>query len=319
MIYSLFLYQSKSGLLLYDKNFQDVSDGKLEMFSAFFSALKSFISEMVLSGSKELKNIELGDYFVLITSIPETESDLVIIADKEDNKTINKLVPKLVRIILNYKELFINWDQRVKTFKILDKPITELILSKKKLVKGTSLIEKQEVVLKSIWSHKKDLSAEAKKNLINEKEVLQKKLLKADDFKEKLALTEKLIQISSKLKDEDEFIQFQKEAKLIKDEIIDRKLKLQYYLERTKAALSKTLDNLGRKSLKDGDYKDTYLNLYSFSTKLKNLTDSDTYETYQMLAKALINKDEISIDELSQVISKILAMKDDIDSYLTLE
>jgi len=319
MIYSLFLYQSKSGLLLYDKNFQDVSDGKLEMFSAFFSALKSFISEMVLSGSKELKNIELGDYFVLITSIPETESDLVIIADKEDNKTINKLVPKLVRIILNYKELFINWDQRVKTFKILDKPLTELILSKKRLVEGTSLIEKQEVVLKSIWSHKKDLSAEAKKNLIHEKEVLQKKLLKADDFNEKLALTEKLIQISSKLKDEEEFIQFQKEAKLIKDEIIDRKLKLQYYLERTKAALSNTLDNLGRKSLKDGDYKDTYLNLYSFSTKLKNLTDSDTYETYQMLAKALIDKDEISIDELSQVISKILAMKDDIDSYLTLE
>ena len=319
MIYSLFLYQSKSGILLYDKNFQDVSDGKLEMFSAFFSALKSFISEMVLSGSKELKNIELGDYFVLITSIPETESDLVIIADKEDNKTINKLVPKLVRIILNYKELFINWDQRVKTFKILDKPLTELILSKKRLVEGTSLIEKQEVVLKSIWSHKKDLSAEVKQNLINEKEILQKKLLKADDFKEKLALTEKLIQISSKLKDEEEFIQFQKEAKLIKDEIIDRKLKLQYYLERTKAALSNTLDNLGRKSLKDGDYKDTYLNLYSFSTKLKNLTDSDTYETYQMLAKALINKDEISIDELSQVISKILAMKDDIDSYLKLE
>ena len=319
MIYSLFLYQSKSGLLLYDKNFQDVSDGKLEMFSAFFSALKSFISEMVLSGSKELKNIELGDYFVLITFIPETESDLVIIADKEDNKTINKLVPKLVRIILNYKELFINWDQRVKTFKILDKPLTELILSKKKLVEGTSLIEKQEVVLKSIWAHKKDLSAEAKQNLINEKEILQKKLLKAEDFKEKLALTKKLIQISSKLKDEEGFIQFQKEAKLIKDEIIDRKLKLQYYLERTKAALSNTLDNLGRKSLKDGDYKDTYLNLYSFSTKLKNLTDSDTYETYQMLAKALIDKDEISIDELSQVISKILAMKDDIDSYLTLE
>lgn len=319
MIYSLFLYQSKSGILLYDKNFQDVSDGKLEMFSAFFSALKSFISEMVLSGSKELKNIELGEYFVLITSIPETESDLVIIADKEDNKTINKLVPKLVRIILNYKELFINWDQRVKTFKILDKPLTELILSKKRLVEGTSLIEKQEVVLKSIWSHKKDLSAETKQNLINEKEILQKKLLKADDFKEKLALTEKLIQISSKLKDEEGFIQFQKEAKLIKDEIIDRKLKLQYYLERTKAALSNTLDHLGRKSLKDGDYKDTYLNLYSFSTKLKNLTDSDTYETYQMLAKALINKDEISIDELSQVISKILAMKDDIDSYLKLE
>ena len=138
------------------------------MFSAFFSALKSFISEMVLSGSKELKNIELGDYFVLITNIAETESDLVIIADREDNKAINKLIPKIVKIILDYKELFINWDQSVKTFKILDKPLTDLILSKRKLVEGTSLVEKQDVVLKSIWSHKKDLSDEVKQSLEGE-------------------------------------------------------------------------------------------------------------------------------------------------------
>ncbi len=316
MIYSLFLYQSKSGLLLYDKDFQDVSDGKLEMFSAFFSALKSFISEMVLSGSKELKNIELGDYFVLITNIPETESDLVIIADKEDNKTINKLIPKIVKTILTYKELFINWDQRVKTFKILDKPLTELIISKKKLVEGASLIEQQDKVLKSIWSHKKDLSDEIKQSLIDEKVILQRKLLRTENFKKKLTLAEKLIQISGKLKDDEGFINFQKEAKQIKDEIVDRKLKLQYYLERAKASLSMTLDNLGRKSLKDGDYKDTYLNLYSFSTKLKNLTDSDTYEKYQKLAKTLIEKDNITADELSQVISDILAMKDDIDGYI---
>ncbi len=319
MIYSLFLYQSKSGLLLYDKNFQDVSDGKLEMFSAFFSALKSFISEMVLSGSKELKNIELGDYFVLITYIHETEADLVIIADKEDNKAINKLIPKVVKIILEYKELFINWDQSVKTFKILDKPLTELILSKKKLVEGTSLIEKQEVVLKSIWAHRKDLSDELKQSLTDEKKILQKKLMETENFKDKLVLTEKLIQISGNLRNEDDFIHFQKQAKRIKDEINDRKLKLQYYLENAKKALSYTLDNLGTKSLKAGDYKDTYLNLYSFSTKLKNLADKDTYKHYQALAKALIDKDELSADDLSQIISKILAMKDDIDYYLPLE
>ncbi|TFG30461.1 MAG: hypothetical protein EU532_00725 [Promethearchaeota archaeon] len=316
MIYSLFLYQSKSGLLLYDKNFQDVSDGKLEMFSAFFSALKSFISEMVLSGSKELKNIELGDYLVLITLIPEIKSDLVIIADKEDNKTINKLIPKIVKVILNYKELFISWDQSVKTFKILDQPLTELILSKKKLVEGTSLTEKQNVVLKSIWAHKKDLSAEIKQNLIAEKEILQKKLLTTENFHKKLILAEKLIEISEKLKDDKDFIKYQKDAKIIKDEISDRKLKLAYYLERSKESLSYTLDNLGSKSLKDGDYKETYLNLYSFSSKLKNVTDSETYKKYQLLAKKLIDKEQIPVDELSQVISEILAMKDDINVYL---
>ncbi|HEY0090639.1 MAG TPA: hypothetical protein VGB37_17440, partial [Candidatus Lokiarchaeia archaeon] len=58
------LYQQESGLLLYDKNFQDISEGKMELFSGFFAALKSFVSEMVLEGSKDLKNIELGDYSV---------------------------------------------------------------------------------------------------------------------------------------------------------------------------------------------------------------------------------------------------------------
>jgi hypothetical protein len=316
MIYSLFLYQSKSGILMYDKNFQDVSDGKLEMFSAFFSALKSFISEMVLSGSKELKNIELGDYLVLITFINETNSDLVIIADKEDSKTINKLMPKIVKIILNYKELFINWDQSVKTFKILDQPLTELILSKKKLVEGSSLIEQQNKVLKSIWAHKKDLAEEIQQNLINEKDILQKKLSSTENLREKLALAKKLIEISERLKDDQDFIKYQREAKFIKDEMADRKLKLAYYLEKCKESLSLTIDNLGSKSLKDGDYKETYLNLYSFSTKLKNITDSDIYKKYQQFAKKLIEKDDISADELSQIISEILAMKDDIDLYL---
>ena len=316
MIYSLFLYQSKSGLLLYDKNFQDVSDGKLEMFSAFFSALKSFISEMVLSGSKELKNIELGDYLVLITFINDTNSDLVIIADKEDSKTINKLMPKIVKIILNYKELFINWDQSVKTFKILDQPLTELILSKKKLVEGSSLIEQQNKVLKSIWAQKKDLAEEIQQNLINEREILQKKLSSTENLQEKLVLADKLIEISERLKDDKDFIKYQKETKLIKDEIRDRKLKLAYYLERCKESLSLTIDHLGSKSLKEGDYKETYLNLYSFSTKLKNITDSDIYKKYQQLSKKLIEKDDIPVDELSQIISEVLAMKDDIDLYL---
>ena len=57
MLYTIFLYQSESGLLFYDKNFQDISDGKMELFSSFFSALKSFIGEMILDGEKELKNM----------------------------------------------------------------------------------------------------------------------------------------------------------------------------------------------------------------------------------------------------------------------
>ena len=68
MLYTIFLYQSESGLLLFDKSFQDISSGKMELFSSFFSALKAFIGEMIIEGSTELKNISLGDYTVLIES-----------------------------------------------------------------------------------------------------------------------------------------------------------------------------------------------------------------------------------------------------------
>ena len=56
---------------MYDKSFQDVSSGKMELFSSFFSAVKTFISEIVLEGSKELKNIEMGDYTIVVSSIKD--------------------------------------------------------------------------------------------------------------------------------------------------------------------------------------------------------------------------------------------------------
>ncbi len=317
MLYSLFLYQSNSGLLMYDKNFQDISDGKMEMFSSFFAALKSFISGMVLSGSKELKTIELGDYVVVITYISETESDLVVIADKEDSKIINKIIPKLVKVILNHKELFIKWDHKREQFDIIDQPLTEVIFTKKKLVEGTSFLNNQSKILDHIWTHKGDLSAEAKQNTIKERDYLISRLIKLQNLKEKLALTEKLIDISEQLKDNDGFIKYQKEAKLIRDELKDRILKIDYYLKKTKESMNIAIYNLGNKPLKDGDYKDAYLSLYSFSSKLKNFTkDSKVWQEYQELAKSLLDKEEITHDKLSQTINKILSMKDEIDFYV---
>ena len=93
MLYTIFLYQSESGLLFYDKSFQDISDGKMDLFSSFFSALKSFIGEIVLDGAKELKNIELGDYTVLITSINEIKADLVVIVQALTVASVISLIP----------------------------------------------------------------------------------------------------------------------------------------------------------------------------------------------------------------------------------
>lgn len=316
MLYTVFLYQSESGLLLYDKNFQDISSGKMELFSSFFSALKAFIGEMILEGSKELKNIELGDYTVLITSINEINADLVLIGDKEDNKAINKLVPRMIKILLKHANVFLDWKGNRNDFEILDQPISELVLSQKKLLGEKSLIERQEYILKSMWAHKKELSAQQIEDLNHEKERLIDRLETATSLPKKLEINEKLLEISEKLKEEQNFIKYQENIKVIKDEIRDSKIKLNYYLEKIKITIYQAVNQLGNKPLNEGDYKDVYLNLYSFSNKLKTMTDSNSWEKYRDLAQILINKDEADIGEISQSISKILNMSENIEDYI---
>ena len=316
MLYTIFLYQSESGLLFYDKSFQDISDGKMDLFSSFFSALKSFIGEIVLDGAKELKNIELGDYTVLITSIDEIKADLVVIGDKEDHKTINKLIPRIIKVLLKHSNVFLEWKGNRNDFKILDHPISELILSQKKLLGDKSLIERQEHILKSMWAHKKDLSAQQIEDLNHEKEILMDRLENLTLLPKKLELTENILKISERLKDDQSFMKYQEEIKGIKDEIRDSKIKLSYYLEKIKITINQAVNQLGNKPLNEGDYKDVYLNLYSFSNKLKNMTDANIWEGYRNLAQILINKDEATFEEISESISTILKMSDNIEDYI---
>ncbi len=317
MIYTLFIYQSHSGLLIYDKNFQDISQGKMELFSSFFSAIKSFIKELVLDGSKELKNIELGDYTVLITSMNDLKADLVIITDKEDQKSVEKLIPKIIKILMNYQQMFLEWDGSRNEFSLLDQPLAEIMSVKKKLTESTTLIDKPEEFLKTLWAQKGELNAQLQQNLIQERDFLATKYDKAENIPRKLAVAERLLELSEKLKEEKSFLKYQTDVKKLKDEIKDHRLKLKYFLDKAKVNLNDTLNKLGSNSLKSGDYKETYINLYSFSTKLKNMSSGREWEQYRDLAKKLIEKDSIPDHQFSETITSILHMKDDIDSYLT--
>lgn len=314
MIYSIFLYQSDTGLLIYDKNFQEVNTGKLEMFSSFFSAIKSVVSELVLEGSKQLKNIELGDYTVIINTISSLNVDLVIIGDKEDSKLINKLTPKIIKLLQKYEELFLSWDGERDEFNILEHPLTELLMANVKDVRKT-LSETPEQVIKSMWSHKKQLSEEKINNLIEERDLLIYKIENTHILPFKLSMSEKVVKLSEKLKDEDTFMKYQDEVVRLSNEIKDTKFKLNYYLDKMKTSLNEAVDKLGTHPIHMGDYKNTYLNLYSFSTKLKLLLENG-WEIYRDLANKLIEKDEYSEHELSETIQILLKMSSKIDDYL---
>ncbi|MFX0138569.1 MAG: hypothetical protein ACFFDN_33305 [Candidatus Hodarchaeota archaeon] len=303
MIQALYIFQCNSKDLLYNKNFQ--SDEKLEMFSSFFSALQTFVSELTESSTESLNTIELGEYFVLITRITEIISDLVIITDKEDIKEVQKLIPKINEIILAHQDLFVDWDRKPEKLEMFDLKIIQLILSDKKLIAGSSLTADQSSILKSIWEQKGTLSEQLREDLLKEREELSVRYLTEDNFLKKYEISKKLIDISEKLRDDEKFIEYQTEAKSLKDEIEDRKLRLQYYLDRVK------------ESLEYSKYAETYSYLYSFCLKLENFAESHIIERYKILAKTLLNRSKIPKDEFKQAIKEISMIGQEINEHLS--
>ena len=309
---------------MYDKSFQDVSSGKMELFSSFFSAIKSFISEIVLEGSKELKNIEMGDYTIIISSIKDISVDIIMIADRQDYKIINKLIPKIIKILLQHKQLFLMWNRNKQELKILDKPLSDLFASKKKLMGEGVVITPTIQPIKAIDAqkthHKKDITDIEQSNLIQERNFLISRLEKVTttNLLRRLAISEKILEISEQLNDEDNRSHFQDQIGQLNKQIDDTKFKLKFYLDKAQKSLSEAVEGLGVKTLQSGDYKDVYLNLYSFSTKLKLVSDGIFFEEIRELAKKLINisGSGITDHELSEVITKVLNLSSNIEDYL---
>ena len=318
MLYFLFLYQIESGELLYEKEFQADIDSHMDLFGSFFSALKLFVSEMVNEGIEELKTIGLGDLMASIIRILEANIDLVIIAEKDDKKEIQKLSSKLKNIVLNYKELFLVDAVKSEDFENFDKEINDIILSHRKILDPNALIEKQKDFLKSIWDQRGKISdqlRDERKDLENERTIIINNLLKENNVLKKFSLCKLILEISDKLEDEQFFLEYQKKVKIIANEINDQKIRLKYYLNRAKESLKVALDTFGERTLIEGDFKEVYSNLYSFSSKLKNFASVEVYEKYYHLVSKLINRKGISTEEFSLVINEISNMDENIESY----
>jgi len=305
MIQALYIFKSNSKDLLYNKNFQ--SDEKLEMFDSFFSALQTFVSELTESSTESLNTIELGEYFVVITGIPEILSDLVIITHKEDIKELQKLIPKINDIILDYQNLFINWDLKPEKLEMFDLAIIQLILSDKKLIAGSTLTADQSTILKSIWEQKGSLTEQLREELLKQREEYRVQYLTEENFIKKYEISKKLIDLSEKLRDDEEFIEYQTEAKSLKDEIKDRKLRLYYYLDKVK------------ESIKYSKFAETYSYLYSFCIKLENFVDSHLIAKYKTLAKVLLNRNKVPTNEFKKSLKEISMIEPEINEYLSFD
>jgi len=307
MLNAFFIFQSETGTLLYDKVFfQEMDESMSDMFAGFLVALKTFISKMFFDGSKVLKSINLGDYHVVITHISEINSELVMVVDKEEDKSATKIIPKIVEIILKNKELFNESEGSSEQFKIFDEQVNNLIITSKNIVEETLLDQKSDV-FKSIWAQRGKISANLREELLIEKEDLYNKLESTPNYIEKSVVFEQIIDVLNKLDATEELIRVQAQAKAVKDEIKDRSIRLLYFLKETKEAL------------KFKNYKVAYSNLYSFSSKLRNLAKSPVQEKYANLAKIIMDKDKIPHSEFSKIISEILIIPDNIVDDMLLE
>jgi hypothetical protein len=295
------VFRSKSTDVLYNKNFQN--EEKVDMFNSFFATLKSFVSEFLLTGSDSLNNIKLGEYIVVNSNIAEASSDLVLIYDKDDVKIIEKIIQKISDIVIIYKDLFTNPDIELEHLEAFDNEVTEFILSNKKLVNISELIDDQTLILKSIWEQKGALSEQIRDNLLKEKENLIGKCSLEENYIKKYHYLLDLINLSEKLRDDEGFIEFQKEAKTIKDVVKDRKIRIKYYLDKAKEAI------------RGADYKQVYLFFYSFCKKLEEYAEPSTIDKYSNLAETLTKKRDLPKEEYFKAIKEISKMSDNIDTY----
>ena len=300
MLHSILIYQSETHKLLYNKDLQESKKDNVDLFGGFLSALELFISNIHLSGSKDLKGIELGDKFVFITHIPQIKTDLIMIAEKEDNKIINRLFPIMTSIIMDYKELFDENEYTLKQFKLFNQELNDLILSNKKVIDE----KYTKKIVDSIWDQKGDISIKLKEHLTEQKNSYSLGLNKVENLPEKLMITNKIVEILNEINYSEELHEYHQKEKNLVEEINDRKTRLSYYL------------NGAKEALKNNDYNTAFSNLLSFSSKLKNFTKPHIQKKYQDLAKILLKKDEIDRIIFSQTISEILIMPDDIDEYL---
>ena len=305
MIQSVYIFQTNTTKLLYNKNFQ--SDEKMEMFSSFFSALQTFVSELTTSSTERLNKIELGEYFVLISRIAEIASDLVIIIDNEDMKEAQKMIPKIIKIINSHEALFNNWDQEPEKLQSFDLDIIKLVSSNKKLISESSLTVNQSSILKSIWEQKGALSEQLRENLLKEKLELQSEYSAENNYIKKYEFCKKLIEISEKLHDEENFIQYQSEAKTLRDEIKDRRLRLQYYLDMMK------------ESIRLSRYAETYSYLYSLCLKLENFIEPSVIEKYKKIAKTILNRDKVSKAEFRESVREVAMIEEEINKCLSFQ
>jgi hypothetical protein len=305
----MFIYQSGTGLMLWKKSFEDnIDDKKLELFSSFFSAIKSFVKELVSEKSQQnLKNIEMGDYIINNTQINKLGIDIVIIADQDDEIELLHIIPKIINTLKNHSEIIRTWDGNFQRLKVLDYEIFNVLKEESTLL-GEDKQPHQEA----------EESKEAqKKKYLREYNFLQNRFDKVKSFPRKLTILDQMEFIAERFEDKKKLQRIQKLRKEVNSEIDLLMKKISIYLSEAKECISENYKKIKTsKSLYDLAYREAYINLYSFSSKLKLLGNIELAQKYRKVAKLLIDKPPEIKDEFKSILEDVMDLPDDPHKYI---
>lgn len=319
MLYTVFLYQAKTGLMLYKKSFEIGFGEKSELFSSFFSAIQSFVKSMILKDTKDkgLESLDLGKYLVNVTDLPDLNLNIVLISDREDRKPIKKFLPKLITIVRSHKELYDNWDGNLTRFDVLDLELIQLLQSNKKLSGQDKESEDKTDLMDTILDQLPELEKEQQEKYLKEKQYLEDLIKKEKNFTRKLEIIASIQEVCQKLKDRKSMEDTIKKKKKI---IHDMKImieKLLYYIKQTKSSINDAVERQTFVPLPQIDFKDAYIHLYSFSSNLKQFGQLEQAEKYREMAMDLIKKPEerekINIPEIIKI---VMNLPEDISHYI---
>ena len=309
VVYNMFIYQSGSGILIWKKIFEkQISDKKLELFSSFFSAIKSFVKELVAESSDQtLKNIEMGNYIVNSTHIKNLGIDIVIIADQDDELELLKIIPKIIDILRNHSEIIRTWNGTLKRLKVLDYEILDLLRSE------SNLLEKKEIEKEE----EEKIQQAQKRKYLKEYNFLQNRLELVKSLPRKITILNQMQRIAENFNDEKKLQRIKELRKDVNSEMELLMRKVSIYLSEAKKVISENFKKFPvSKSLFDLPYRDAYINLYSFSNKIKLLGNTELAEKYKKVARLLIDKPPEIQKEFKSMLEEILALPDDAHKYI---
>ncbi|TXT64169.1 MAG: hypothetical protein BAJALOKI1v1_600003 [Promethearchaeota archaeon] len=309
VVYNIFIYQTGSGILLWKRSFeQNIKDEKLELFSSFFSAIKSFVKELVSEKSDQtLKNIEMGNYIINNTQIKKLGADIVIIADQTDEIELLKIIPKIIGVLKNHAEIIKTWDGTVHRLKVLDYEILELLRKESDLLDTAEISEEEE----------RNIFEEQKVKYLKEYNFLHNRFDKVKAFPHKLAILNQMQRIAELVNDTKKIERIEECRKRMNSEMDLLMKKVSIYLAEAKECISDNFKKIPvSKSLFDLAYREAYINLYSFANKIRLLGNQQLAEKYIKVAKLLIDKPPEIKEDFKSILEDIMDLPDDPHKYI---